>query len=109
VNALAAVESEHEGDGVGEVARFRRSYQKASGVRPTMVVSRRFERSRNRAASNFKVVNHGVGDRSFGDDPDDVACPRPSPSAKDDCRARAVALEPGQDEPQQVRVATERR
>src|SRR5271157_1557754 len=61
------------------------------------------------AVSNFKVFDHRIGYRSFGNDPDDVARPRPPRAVKDDRGARAMSLEPGQLEAQEVGVPADRR
>jgi hypothetical protein len=70
---------------------------------------RRFETARDRAVSDFKVFDHRVGYRSFGNDSYDVARPRPTRAVKDDRRAGAAALESGEDEAQEVRVPADRR
>src|SRR5208337_4511404 len=55
-----------------------------------------------RAVSNFRVFDHRIGYRSFGNDPDDVARPRPAHAVKDDCGARVLSFEPGQHEAQEI-------
>src|SRR5580704_18132174 len=61
--------------------------------------------ARSRAKRSFlEIVDYRVGDRSFGDDADDVAGPRPTIAAEDDGGSSASAFQPREHEAENIDV-----
>jgi hypothetical protein len=57
-----------------------------------------------RRQSIFVVVDDRVGDRSFGDDADDVAGSWPIDTAEDDGGAGAPAFQPGEHQAEKIDI-----